>query len=159
MHLEVVQSTAHHSFYPISSVLILAEEDGWLAGVGGNVRNYWLAEGGKTTGQGFTLKVDSCPRWIAGVQIKNKGKGGYTTWATREFKISGAKNVNGPWQTLVQNELSNTTGGNAAFLLNFTFEQPVEVQYLRFDLISYWGKGGGLQYFAAIPATSKKHQY
>ena len=60
----MVQSTAHHSFYPISSVLILAEEDGWLAGVGGNVRNYWLAGGGKTTGQGFTLKVDSCPSTV-----------------------------------------------------------------------------------------------
>ena len=156
LNLEVVQSTAYSSNYPASSVLILGEEDALMDN---RKRNYWVAEGGKTTGQGFTLKVDSCPRWIAGVQIKNKGKGGYTTWATREFKISGAKNVNGPWQTLVEDKLSNTTGGNAASLLNFTFEQPVEVQYLRFDLISYWGKGGGLQYFAAIPATSKKHQY
>ena len=32
-------------------------------------------------------------------------------------------------------------------LLNFTFDQPAEVQFLKFDLVSFWGTGGGLQYF------------
>merc|ERR1712192_312558 len=46
-------------------------------------------------------------------------------------------------------------GKRPASLLNFTFEEAVEIQFLKFDLISYWGgSGGGLQYFAAIPATS-----
>merc|ERR1719237_1488730 len=40
----------------------------------------------------------------------------------------------------------------AAELLTFTFEQPMKLKYLKFELISYHGKGGGLQYFAAIPA-------
>ena len=35
-------------------------------------------------------------------------------------------------------------------VLNFTFEKAVEIQFIKFDLISYWGDwGGGLQYFAA----------
>ena len=34
---------------------------------------------------------------------------------------------------------------------------PVELKYLRFELVSYWGTlGGGLQYFAAIPASEYK---
>ena len=101
---------------------------------------------------------DVSKSWFSGFQIKNIGKGRQTHRATREFKVSSSKNVNGPWQTLVQDKLSNTTGGNAASLLNFTFDHPVELQYLRFDLVSYWGfLGGGLQYFAPIPATSKQH--
>ena len=40
-------------------------------------------------------------------------------------------------------------------MLNFTFERPVEIQFMKFDLISFWGDGGGLQYFAAIPASGK----
>ena len=65
---------------------------------------------------------------------------------------------NGPWETLVEDQLVDTTGGKAASLLNFTFDKPVKIQFLKFDLISYWGSlGGALQYFAAIPATSKKH--
>ena len=40
--------------------------------------------------------------------------------------------------------------GKDAPVLNFTFEQPVEIHYIKFDLISFWGvHGGGLQYFAA----------
>ena len=51
------------------------------------------------------------------------------------------------------------TRSKAASLLNFTFDKPVEIQFLKFELVSYWGKwGGGLQYFAAIPATSEQPQ-
>ena len=120
--------------------------------------NYWLAEEGETTKQGFTLKVDSCgARWISGIQLKNKGKGSQPGWATRGFKVSGANNSNGPWQTLLEEELVDTRG-KAASLLNFTFDEAVEVLYLKFALVSYWGNfGGGLQYFAPIPATSEHH--
>ena len=159
---ELVESTEYSSSYPASSVLILGEEDAKLAN--GN-RNYWSAEGEKTAGQGFTLKVDTCARLIAGCQIKNKGKGKNHPWATKAFKVSGAMSANGPWETLIEDELVDTTGGCstcpgvAASLIYFAFGQPVEIQFIKFDLVSYWGgppgRGGGLQYFAAIPATSK----
>ena len=38
----------------------------------------------------------------------------------------------------------------------------MEVQFLRFEVISSWGglgAGGGLQYFAVILATYRPHQY
>ena len=153
---EVVQSTAYNSNYPASSVLILGEE---AAVLGNGKTNYWLAEEGKTTGQGFTLKLDTCARLIAGCQIKNTGKKVWYDFATKGFKISGSMIKNGPWETLVEDQLVETSWGEAAPLLNFTFDKPVEIQFIMFDLISYWGDGGGLQYFAAIPATSKKHQF
>lgn len=162
MNPEVIQSppppsTLHHSeldlqLHPASSVLRLGEEDEER---GDGYYNFWLAEPGETTGQGFTVKVDSCPRLIAGVQIKNKGKGSKCCCpncsydhATRGFKVSGAKNETEPFELLLEDELVDTTGNKAASLLDFTFDKAVEVQYLRFDLVSYWGHGGGLQYFA-----------
>ena len=57
MKPEVVQSTAYSSDFPASSVLILGEEDGEMAN---GKYNFWLAEDGKTTGQSFTIKVDTC---------------------------------------------------------------------------------------------------
>ena len=36
--------------------------------------NFWLAEQGKTRGEGFTIKVDRCVRRVLGFQIKNKEK-------------------------------------------------------------------------------------
>ena len=151
MNPEVVQGTAFTAAFPAKNVLILGEEE---PVDGSGTQDFWLAEIGKTTGQGFTLNVDSCKRWISGCQIKNKGKGSSgTLYATREFKVSSSKNKNGPWQTLLEEELVDTTGGKAASLLNFTFEQPVEIQFIMFELVSYWGAGGGLQYFAPIPAS------
>jgi len=150
---EVVESTAYGTgeHFPASNVLVLGEEDAWV----GCCCNYWLAEQGKTTGQGFTLKIGKCPMLIAGCQIKNKGKGVDSARATKEFRVSGSVNQNGPWETLVHDELVDTRN-KAASLLNFTFDELVEVQFIRFDLISYWGGlGGGLQYFAAIPATGE----
>ena len=154
---EVVDSTEHATGrFPASNVLILGEEDAqWR----NRTSNYWLAEVRKTTDQGFTMKVDNCKRLLTGCQVKNKGKGQTPDWSTKEFKVSGAKNANGPWETLLQEELVDTTGGKSASLLNFTFDKPVEVQYLRFDLVNYWGTlGGGLQYFAPILATSEQDQ-
>ena len=151
----MVQSTGFSSsHYPASNVLILGQEDTLV-----NQRfNYWLGENNKTTGQGFTLKLDDCARMIAGCQIKNKGKGSIlatsSVTATRGFKILGSKNKTGPWEILVEDELIDTRGGKPAALLNFSFEKPVEIQFIKFELVSYWGLGGGLQYFAAIPGEA-----
>ena len=91
---------------------------------------------------------------IAGCQIKNRGKGG-VGWATRGFKISGSKKETDPWEILVEDELIDTTGGKPVSLLNFPFKEPVEIQFIKFELVSYWGpNGGGLQYFAAIPGEA-----
>ena len=153
---EVVQSTAMNRLYPANSVLILGEED--IYDHAKSQANFWLAKHEKATGQGFIVKVDSCARLIAGCQIKNKGKGSRPYWATKEFRISGSKNQKGPWETLVKDHLADTRGKPAS-LLNYTFEEPVEVQFLKFDLISYWGTdGGGLQYFAAIPCEYQARQ-
>ena len=132
----IVSSTDHETGrYPASNVLIL--ESG-----------QWLARGWMTTGQFFVVKLDSCPRLIAGCQIKNThGR------ATREFRVSGSQNADGPWQTLLEDELP---ADGYTTLLNYTFDQEVEVQFLKFDVLSIWGsEGAGLQYFAAIPVTSE----
>ena len=151
---EVVQSTSV-STHPASSVLTLEEKEGrWENGT----HNYWAAEYQKTEGQGFTIKLDNCPQVIAGCQIKNVARGSFSARGTRGFRVSGALDENGPWKTLVEDELVDTEG-KSAILRNFTFEEPVEVQFLKFDLISYWGtNGGGLQFFAAIAATCKSLQ-
>ena len=79
--------------------------------------------------------------------------------ATKEYNVSGSLRKDGPWKLLVQDQL-NDTRGKPATLVNFTFEEPAEIQFLRFDLVSYWGDfGGGLQYFAAIPATTETSSY
>ena len=91
---------------------------------------------------------------ITGCQIKNTGNGRHG-WATKGFKVSGAKNENGPWQTLVEDDLVNTSGTESASLLNFTFDNPVQIKFLKFEVVSSWRNGAALQYFAAVPLSSK----
>ena len=69
------------------------------------------------------------------------------------FLVSGSFEKNGPWKTLIQDELIDTTGGRSADLLNFTMDKPVKIKFLKFELVSFWREGGGLQYFAPIAAT------
>ena len=64
LNSEVVESTAFSSDFQASNVLIITPIKKY---------NAWLAEKYKTTGQGFTIKVDDCARMIAGAQIKNIG--------------------------------------------------------------------------------------
>ena len=145
------QSTALNKYFPARNVLTLGEEDIFANGEA----NFWLAEVGKTTGQGFTLKLDNCARMIAGCQIKNTRQKTFPIGRTRKFRDSGSMNRTGPWSPLVEDELIDT-GGRPAELLKFAFREPVEIQFLKFELVSFWGShGGGLQYFAAIPAISK----
>ena len=154
---EVVQSIdGIGGDYPASSVLILGEED---VKMDNDKFNFWLAQHQATEGQGFTMRLDNCARLIGGFQIKNKGEGENIWWGTKDFRVSGSRDENGPWETLVEDQLVDTTGGKPASLLNFTFKDPVTIKYIKFELVSFWGTtGGGLQYFAAIPATSKQHQ-
>ena len=152
---EVVQSTGSKGS-PASSVLVLGEEDAWV----NDKYNYWLADEKNTTHQGFIVKLDTCARMIAGFQIKNKGKGSHNIRATKEFRLLGSMNENGPWKILEEDELIDTTGGKPASLLNYTFDEPVEIQFLKFEMVSYWGQwGGGLQYLAAVLAKSKQQKF
>ena len=102
MHPEVVKENGHYwsSRYPASSVLILAEEDGFLDSEK-NVANFWLANTTALKDQGFTVKVDNCRRTISGVLIKNLGKGLNITRSTKEFRVSGSSRQEGPWIYLV----------------------------------------------------------
>ena len=110
--------------------------------------NHWIAKS-KYTGHGFTLKVDSCKRWISGFWIKNIGARTSTKLATRAFSVYGSSHGNSSWEKLVEAELDDTREVKAE-LLNFTFNEAKEIQFLRFDLISLWGSYGGLQYFSPI---------
>ena len=145
---QVVQSTGMGADWPASSVLILGETDGYMNDLA--KYNYWIMRS-RSTDESLILKVDSCKRKIKGIKIKNIGKGTNNAYNTKDFRVSGSLKENGPWTNLLEAQLIDTTGGKPASLITFNFAKTVEFQFLRFELISYWGSsGGGLQYFAAI---------
>ena len=88
------------------------------------------------------MRIRGCKRNITGMRIRNAAH----PWASKEFKVSGSLDYNGPWFNLVEEELKETNA-----ITTFHFSQPVEVQFLRFDLLSQ--KGGGLSFFSPLAGS------
>ena len=60
------------------------------------------------------------------------------------------------WEQLLEEEFEDPSpvGAPPPTLQTFYFKEAVEVQYLRFDLDSYWGDvSGGLDYFSVITVS------
>ena len=112
--------------------------------------NYWLAKARRTKGQGFTMAIGECKRRVPGVALKNTHNGHNRNWATKRFRISGALEQNGPWQSLLEQYLEDSRKQHSPPLQQFFFQGPTELQFLKLELLEYWGQGGGLQYFSPL---------
>ena len=123
--------------------------------------NHWLAKD-EYTGHSFTIKLSICTASVVGVRVKNIAHVPHEqtnvppTRAARRFRISGVLRESGPWEPLLEEEFENplTEGAPEPTLQTLYFKEAVEVQFLRFDLDSYWGDvGGGLDYFSVIKVS------
>ena len=121
---------------------------------------YWLAENGKTDGQGFTIKVGNCSMMLSGVFIKNI----HRTHATKSFRVLGSMSGEvGSFSNLTEASLENPLlpGAPPPIVQLISFPTQVEVWFLRFELLDFWSSneskgGGGLAYFSAYPMAGKK---
>ena len=120
---------------------------------------YWLTKN-KYTGHGFTIKLGACKVSIVGVHVKNikhrTTQAHPPSRATQGFRVSGVLRESSPWEPLLEEEFENPLleGAPAPTLQTLYFKEAVEVQFLRFDLDSYWGIfGGGLDYFSVITVS------
>ena len=137
MKPEVVWEGPYFSNYRASNVLV-------------NDNKYWVAEKGKTIGQGFKIKLDQCKRWINGIHVKSGVPSGlfYTT----KFRVSVSDTENGSYKKLLEENLAYH---HPSPLFQFPFAMAVETQFVKFELMGYEGLGGALFYFAALVGTSK----
>ena len=141
MKPELVSGTQLNGF-PAQNVLTLGE--GRLG------RIYWLAEKGKTTGQGFVMKLGSCEQTVAGIRIQNTKHPNGPMTGTKRFRIYGGLSDRGPWGERILEEEMEDGRRNPPPILTFYFTLPLTVQFLRFELVDFFGVGGGLQYFSPV---------
>merc|ERR1711973_901214 len=112
--------------------------------------NYWLAPDGM---QGeFVLRFDQS-RTIDTITIVNSHN--LNDRGTNEFKVYLADSENGPWAEVLHDFLDdprNTNGSVASVPPRvFNLPNPTCGQYVKFQIISWYGFGGGLQYFSTYP--------
>ena len=112
---------------------------------------FWLAPSGHT-GHSFTIKISNEKLTINRVLIKNhRFKSATSQRATRAFQVYGSLQENGQWTQLLKGEFKDPfpSGAPAPTVEVFNLKKAAEVKFLRFDIDSFWGVGGGLDYFAA----------
>ena len=131
---EVVWSKTYSNKYPVSNTF--SEGDGVN----------WVAPDGYI-GHGFTLKLSDCRLNIAGIRLKNS----CCERATRVFRVSGILEDGGPWVELLEGELADAlTPASAPTLQTLHFKEAVQTQFLKFDVGSFWGAAGGLNFLKVI---------
>merc|ERR1711973_697657 len=114
--------------------------------------NYWLAPDGM---QGeFVLRFDQS-RTVDTITIVNSHNPCCNDRGTNEFKVYLADSEYGPWTEVLHDYLEDTSNTNATEASVpprvFNLPNPTCGRFVRFQIISWYGKGGGLQYFSTCP--------
>ena len=112
--------------------------------------NFWLAEGGKVgEEQGFIMSL-GCQKTVVGVNLRNTHNAGFRDRSTKKFRILGSADKNGPWQELLLANLEDSRRQDPPPLQQLMFPNSAAVSFLKFELLEYYGRGGGLQFFEVI---------
>ena len=96
------------------------------------------------------MRISICQRTIYGIQLRNTHNGKLRNRGTKRFRVSGALQEEGPYDLLLEEELEDSR--EQPFLpplKTFPFGEAV-IRFLKFELLEFWGAGGGLQYFGAL---------
>ena len=107
-------------------------------------KNYWLGPDKKVGS--FTLDL-GCETRVSMVEIVNTHNAQYKDRSTKEFKVLVSKNENGSWDEVVHKTLEDSRFlPDPLPLKKFSFAEHI-IKYVKFEILSFYGNGGGLQYF------------
>jgi len=134
----------YREYFLVEKLLTLSRPEGhWTKGTA----NYWLAPNEKSS-VGFILDLIQ-PTNIGKIQLVNTHNGIYKDRATREFQVFFSESSRGPWALVLSASLPDSRNVNPVPMSTFNIP-PVSARFVKFNLVSYWGQGGGLQYFHVI---------
>jgi len=112
---------------------------------------YWL---GPTNSPGSFIVDFGCEKKRSILEVVNVRDGGR---ATKEFRVSSSSSHLGPWTELVEGSLGDTrTETEAIEIENFSFPSTSD-QYYKFDLLGWFGVGGGVQFLDAKDCIEGGH--
>ena len=116
---------------------------------------FWLAEPKKAgKEQGFIMDL-GCVTSVEGVSFRNTHNRQFRDRSTRTFKLLGSSEQNGPWRELLLAHLVDSRNQDVPPVETRTFVSSTVVRYIKFELLAFWGNGGGLQYFKVITGRPK----
>jgi len=114
---------------------------------------YWLTEDGFKRRTGFIAVLDSSGPW-KGIKLRNTHNGHYQDRSTKEFNLYLGDSPHGSWNQILKDYVlvdNRKKDPPPQKIINFDSGSELG-KYVRFDVIDYYGSGGGLQYFNMIKA-------
>ena len=97
--------------------------------------SFWLGPSNTTGSFIIDLGFQKQRNVLELVNVKYGGR------ATKQFKLFSSSSYMGPWTALVDGEMTQSDS-----LQTFSFQATTD-QYYKFEILTYYGNGGGLQYF------------
>ena len=110
--------------------------------------NYWSTEIAGTGEDARLYMAFACPTTIRGFKIKNTHNARWNNVGTNQFKILTSTTDSGPWTVILSENIPDARNVDPVPVLQFPLENSVTTQYIMFQIETYYGTGGGLQYFA-----------
>ena len=109
-------------------------------------KNYWLAPDRQDNAE-FVLDL-GCEKTVNLVELVNTHNGAtYRDRSMKEFKVFLSDSSEGPWEEVVHQTLVDSRQQADPLPVQiFPFSQRA-ARFIKFNQISYYGNGGGLQYF------------
>ena len=145
---QILNSTIYDGRFLANNIFSLEDD-----GVQDGSANFWLTED-KRAGpdQGFLLDL-GCPKTIVGIRLKNtKNREQFRNRGTKRFRLLGSANdsTDGSWEVILEQNLEDSREQTPPPTLELMFQDSLVVRYIKFEMLEFWGNGGGLQYFAVI---------
>eukprot|EP00092_Neocalanus_flemingeri_P033056 GFUD01035950.1.p1 GENE.GFUD01035950.1~~GFUD01035950.1.p1 ORF type:complete len:521 (-),score=149.13 GFUD01035950.1:312-1874(-) len=127
--------------FPVESLLTHQDFEVW----NGSHANYWAGPN-KRAGT-FILNL-GCRQTFRGIRLVNTHDFTWKAGATRQFKLHVSDTKSGPWAQVLDTQLEDSRQQKDPLpLQNFALDTETTAQFLKFELVSWWGDYGGLQYF------------
>ena len=146
----VMEATTYDGRWPASNLFSL--EDDVFDPRNWHLQNYWLSANKKAgPDEGFILDL-GCTTKAIGVLLKNAQNGFHKDRGTKKFKLLGSteSGTDGPWQTILEKDLEDPRQQRPPPVQKLLFEKEVDVRFLKFEMLEFWGNGGGLQHLSVL---------
>merc|ERR1719510_2513211 len=134
--------------WAVASLLTKAPQE-----IHGENSNYWKAPDGQNRAE-FVLDL-GCKMTVNLVELVNTHNGHCRDRSMKEFKVFLSDSSEGPWEQVVHQTLEDSRQQEDPLpVQKFSFSERA-AQFVKFNQISYYGHGGGLQYFAVTSGCSE----
>ena len=144
----VLRGNVNNNPYFASSFSNILTEGTEIISVSSGLLNYWLTNAGASGPDARLVLHLGCEKTINGFYVRNTVHGGKRDRGTRDFSIFSGNSPDGPWDLLIKDTLEDPRSSRLEITFFFHTITNITVEFVMFQIDTFYGPCGGLQYFS-----------